>query len=543
MALVSCCCLVLQAAALGTGSVRPLRSVVGARRACSSCSEDASPDVNALLTALNAAVAAEDYAEASRLKALLSDAAPAVSATWPDDQLPQWLVQRLEQLEYRYPTPIQAAAVQTLASATDAVLRAPTGSGKSLAYLCAIMAKCDPALQLRGSRTVEAVSELDLPPTAAMGALAPGLSMGRRPTGSDALVAAIGGGDGGAGVSPRGRPLALVLVPRDALAEQVAQGAYALLGGYVRASRTWSPGASDSLFKYTGPKGGRVCVIGSSSDEAAIASALGDCDVLVCSASALVSAAASTGFGLREVMSALVVVAVDEADESLQAAVTERGSSGDGSDAAACLQAAPVGCIRLLAGATISDQLVESSETNGWLRAPVSVADGDGTVSEWTGSDATAEAGPSASADSASAPTATPMQLGIPPSVVHRACLADSVGTRMAKLARLMRIDLREWQRQADGAEGTARPRGVVFVADERAASAVGGALRDSLWGDHAVAILLPSQGTDPSLVTDRFRRAAGASEGFVGMATASGASVLVAPLACARGLDFANVS
>ena len=58
------------------------------------------------------------------------------------------------------------------------------------------------------------------------------------------------------GMRLRGAPPAIVLVPDgDALlAEQVAGTAYALLGGYARASRSWTPGASDSLFRYRGPK-------------------------------------------------------------------------------------------------------------------------------------------------------------------------------------------------------------------------------------------------------------------------------------------------
>ena len=72
---------------------------------------------------------------------------------------------------------------------------------------------------------------------------------------------------------------------------------------------------------------------------------------------------------------------------------------------------------------------------------------------------------------------------------------------------------------------------------------ATGCALRSSLWGDHAISVLLPTQGDNPTLVTDRFRRAVAADEGFAGMATSQSASVLVAPASESRGLSFANVS
>ena len=35
--------------------------------------------------------------------------------------------------------------------------------------------------------------------------------------------------------------------------------------------------------------------------------------------------------------------------------------------------------------------------------------------------------------------------------------------------------------------------------------------MRTALWGDHAVGVLLPTQGQQPSLVADTFRRGDGA--------------------------------
>ena len=159
------------------------------------------------------------------------------------------------------------------------VLRAPTGSGKSIAYLVPLLAAIEPTLQQRATRTCDAVADLDLSPTAALSALAPALSSGVPGRGEETAATRIGGGDGQALVPKRGSPLAVVLVPRDALAEQTAAVVYSLLGGYARATRTWQPGASDSLFKYLGPKGGRVCVLRGNSDTNAMDSVLNDCDV------------------------------------------------------------------------------------------------------------------------------------------------------------------------------------------------------------------------------------------------------------------------
>eukprot|EP00966_Prymnesium_polylepis_P306717 7087503-Prymnesium_polylepis.1 len=109
----------------------------------------------------------------------------------------------------------------------------------------------------------------------------------------------------------------------------------------------------------------------------------------------------------------------------------------------------------------------------------------------------------------------------------------------------MMRQDIRAFEQLAasDGELAVARPRCVVFAASEDAAERVSAALRASLWGDHAIAVLLPTQGENPTLIASNFRRAAGADGGFASMATAQSASVLVAPASAARGLDFVNVS
>ena len=187
-------------------------------------------DMNAAMTALNAAVEAEDYAEAARLKKLIAEAAPeaADQCSWTngDTVLASseggWLLERLEALGYRFPTLIQAAAVRTT---RDAALRAPTGSGKTLAFLVPLIANAIPMLEKRGEATVEAVASMDLSPTDALGALAPALSTGVPMANPFAAVAGQGGALVG-GAPLRGAPLVVVLTPRESLAEQVATLAY-----------------------------------------------------------------------------------------------------------------------------------------------------------------------------------------------------------------------------------------------------------------------------------------------------------------------------
>lgn len=473
-------------------------------------------DLNAALSELNAAVAAEDYLEASRLKQLIASESSSTTTTWPDS-LPRWLLERLEGLGFRYPTPIQAAALDVVPG--DAVLRAATGSGKSLAYAVPALIACDADMQERAARLEVQLALLGLSPTENMAALAPALSSGLPR--KEALASKP---------PARGAPLALLLVPRDELAEQLSATVYTLLGGYARASRSWQPGAQDSLFKFGGPKGGRVNVLRRTSDAASAEQATTDCDVLVSSPDALVGLYDEPQLGA--LFDSLRFVAVDEAD----------AFSSDSNATRQVLAALPSPCTRLLAGATLGEALVNTYLARGWLHPPLMLADGSGGTSEW--------------AFLSSQPLAA-----LPPSLVHRACEAGggegggagSSRQQLLLLARMIRADLRDWESSSGAGGGGGdggqprgsrpRPRCVIFTRDEAAASEAASALRDALWGDHAVTVMLPTRGRDPSLVTDRFRRAVGAEGGFESIALASSASVLVAPLQTARGLDFANVS
>ena len=62
------------------------------------------------------------------------------------DHLPPWLLQRLDDNGWNYPTQIQKAALDTvLLDQRDAVIQAQTGSGKTLSFLLPILANVDPS--------------------------------------------------------------------------------------------------------------------------------------------------------------------------------------------------------------------------------------------------------------------------------------------------------------------------------------------------------------------------------------------------------------
>ena len=96
-----------------------------ARTVRSSCaqSEDSSGaeyilqegDTNRLTTALNTAIAAEDYGLAAQIRDRLAELTgndSEVSADWIKLGIPEWLAERAERIGYRFPTGLHLASIQ-----------------------------------------------------------------------------------------------------------------------------------------------------------------------------------------------------------------------------------------------------------------------------------------------------------------------------------------------------------------------------------------------------------------------------------------------
>ena len=490
---------------------------------------DDETDVNVLMTALNAAVAREDFREASsckkRLDALRGGAAAAApqAGDWEQEGAPRWLQRRLRDLGMRFPTPVQAAAVREVAgNGGDCVIAAPTGSGKTLAFLVPLLGAVEGEMMRRERRQLEASSNLGLlTPAAAMAAFSPALWTSAQ-------------------VSPpsrppqfgprRGAPLALVLAPSRALAVQLATATFSLVGGTNRNKGSYFPGDKASLFAYEGPKGARVVALASDGDaERAVRAArsrsdgaykraladglvfdegrvrpvdetqfddLEDCDVLVADARTLLDA-------LEEApdlfdATALRLVAVDEADAIAREARDVLDRLGD-----------PPGAARLLVGASL-----------------------DGGEAA-----ALARGGPVAAVDARGGETA---KLAAPASLDHRFMGVEDYRLPLV-LARSLRRDLADWEARGSPPP---RPRAVVFARDEAGARALADPLRTALWGAHAVAALLPETGGAPLEAAASFGRAgADAGDDFAAVAAVNAATLLVTVPSAARGLDFPNVS
>ena len=593
-------------------------------------------DVNNAVTRLNAAVDREDYAAAKAIKEEI-DAARKASAfkdgggeaaalTW--ECAPSWLRSRLEDLGFRYPTPVQAASLLWNADAVksdaesssvgknegmsaeepaslaeplmepmqpalevivpaglvagdilavetedgtqfnvmvpegcgpgdallidlpsngngapphppaiqrDAVISAPTGSGKTLAFAVPLLCELSDELERRSLEAVSAVSVLlespagsDISPTDTMEALSPSL---QTPAGrGDGRKAALT-------LPPRGSPLGLVITPTGSLAEQAARQIFGLVGGYARESRTYKPGAKDSIVRYGGPKAVRVAVLTSAEDGRAAAAAaaenggvLRDSEVLIVSAEALET--------IRDALdtSALRMACVDEAD-ACECAV---------------LGALPASVRRVLIGATVSEAVAKAVEA-GWIERPILLS-GSGAARAWTLDDLA--------------------QALCPPGLTHRFSIApmsdgeNAVQLQLLALARLLRKDLRDWEALGaaavampmpafatsqglgsdvpsaaiDVSEVLTRPRAVVFTKDASEALKAGAALRDALWGEQAV---VTRAGASPESGAAAFKsvRSNRDKMDFESVISSGGASVLVVPMSEGRGLDFPNVT
>lgn len=453
-------------------------------------------DFNQLHTALNAAIAADDFELAAQIRDVIAAAAghdPSLPSDWGRLGVLDWLVERAEDLGFRIPTEIQRRAATVIADGCDCVLESETGSGKTLAFLL-------PALSL-----------LPYPPL----------------TYPDDLA---------------GPPL-LVVVPTRELGVQVVMLTYKLFGGSVNPG---IPGERANMFRYQGPRGLKVrglllpeevdsavsmrylagvhVVVGT---PALIAHAMvrntWDADYLAwaCGVRASFDCSQRSNVGSIQIlvfckmMSLFLqergvevaqhcrVLVVDESDAcfaeapdpmrlivgaaisgfSTNAPTTSQASTSDTGDKPR--QRPSV----VLVGATIEESLVEEAVKDGWLQDPVRVAVG--------------------------------ARMRAPAGLQHRYIVTEPNG-RLGAMFRQLRQDLK--QQSPDAAPA----RVIIFADSEAQARVLADPLRTVLWGEHSLSVLLP-EGVEPIKALHSFRD--------------NKTTLLLATPNAARGLDLPAVS
>lgn len=285
-------------------------------------------DMNQLQTALATAVNAEDYQLAARIrdqmqKVFGADEAPRID--WSSlGNIPEWLIDRLDRLDYRFPTEVQRRVGPAMLAGSDVLVQSQTGSGKTLAFL------------------VPALANLSYPPE----------------TYPDDLKG----------------PQLLVLVPTLELGVQMCMLIFRMFGGNVNVGQ---PGDKTNIFTFTGPRGLKVRgVLNKEELVMAVGTAyLRHCHVVVGTPTCIAQVAEESGGSAASgALDHLRVICVDEVDacwqlqrESLERVLNQackRNAEGKKPQIA-------------LVGATLGQGEVVVATQQGWIDEPVNVLIGE----------------------------------------------------------------------------------------------------------------------------------------------------------------------
>ena len=298
-------------------SVRPSRiSAIryGRRWASARVVARAYDDVNHLQTLLNRAVAADMFEEACFIRDRIRALTESNTSSWTQLGVLEWLVDRAGDLGFSIPTPVQVGACETIlqSSAISCSLHAPTGAGKTLAFLLACL------------------SLLSYPP--------------------DTSPADLEG------------PQLVIVVPTRELGVQIAMIVFRLFGGSLASDGI--PGNKSNMFRFNGPRGLRVkgLILEDEVDRAVEDRYLHGAHVVV-GTPELISAAMDRGVNVIGPDCRAVVV--DEADACFASAainpvldaLREVGAQTDERPRL------------VLAGATLSQDVIDMALTNGWINS------------------------------------------------------------------------------------------------------------------------------------------------------------------------------
>lgn len=404
--------------------------------AATSIGKLAALDLNQLQTALNKAVANEDYALASTIRDVITLAfgSDRKICDWKSLGIVDWLAERAEQLGYRLPTEVQQRAAPLLLDHDDCIIRSETGSGKTLSFLLPLL------------------SQLSYPPE----------------TYPDDLKG----------------PLLLILVPTRELGVQVVMLIYKLFGGSINPG---IPGERANIFQFNGPRGIKVkgLLLEDELEAAVFCSGISSAHVVVGTPPLVAAAILNGAASVAAYCSALAVDEVDacfeEFPEAMKLILNRTLIENANLEAKKPVVA--------LVGATLDDSLADTAVQKGWLKDPVVISVGK--------------------------------EMKIPSGLSHRYIVVEE-SNRLATLARALRADLK-------GSSPDAPPaRVMVFAESEDEAKNLSTPLRNVLWGEHAISVLLP-QGSEPIKALHSFRD--------------NKTTLLLATPAASRGLDLPAVS
>ena len=518
---------------------------------------------NELHTLLRDAVKREDYVEASRISGIImrrlygDDHEAALSddekrarrrrMSWRGLGAAPWLTERLDSLNYTFPTTIQInamEAVNAILNSTDETLEeatleeridiqgkdmgivvsGATGSGKTLSYLVPVLSTLSDSLFKRqrlrvGAEEMVGDTTGDLLDRVAIVTSPVVRSSSRKQTRQNGAIAT------GASLASLGQsgtdvtsPLALIVVPTRELGVQTALQLYQLVGGNIKDAATQTSGKAN-MFKFKGPKGVRIgCIL---DDEEASFGLKLQTDVAI-----------TTPVYLDKLLddgdvkpSKLRVIVYDEADLGLEQTGNKVLSKLFDDD----VDEREYTRLTFLVGASVTEALGNLAVSSRILPAGKSYI---ASATRFAPLEPDTDLSEAARISGNEPRTASLKDLNVClyPGLKHeRAIVQDDTG--LLVLTRLLRKELQDYDVAVGrGEKGPAdRPRVVVFFPDEPQARAAIAPLRDALWGEHRLCVLLPKTGERPLNIMDQFKR--------------NETSVMLATPNSVRGLDFPAVS
>ena len=524
-------------------------------------SPEAEMGLNEIHTLLRDAVKEQDFTEAARISNIMlyrlhgdysamSDEEKRLKRrrmSWRGLGAAPWLSERLDSLNYTFPTTIQInamEAVNAILNTTDEmvestsleervdltdkdmgiVVSGTTGSGKTLAYLVPLLSTLSDSLFKRqrirvGAEEMVGDTTGDLLNRVAI-VTSPVIRSNSRKQIMKAGAIATGAslstlGESGADVKS---PLALIVVPTRELGVQTAMLLYQLVGGNIKDSATEIAGKAN-MFKYKGPKGVRIgCVL---DDEEASFGLKLQTDVAVTTPQYLGKLIADGDVN----PSKLRVIIYDEADLGLEQMTSNELSELFDDD----VEEREYTRLTFLVGASVTEALGTLAVSSRILpegKSYIASATKFGPLM----SESTTPASQLAGDDSKSA-SLKDLNVCLYPGLKHeRAVVRNS--TSLLVLTRLLRRELQNYEAATkNGAKSKEiqRPRVVVFFPDEEQARAAIEPLRDALWGEHRLCVLLPKTGERPLNIMDQFKK--------------NDTSVMLATANSVRGLDFPALS
>jgi superfamily II DNA/RNA helicase len=456
-----------------------------------------------------------------------------------------WLTDRLDALNFTFPTTIQINAMEAVNAILNTttemvestsleervgindkdmgiVISGTTGSGKTLAYLVPLLSTLSDSLFARqrirvgdeekvGDTTGDLLNRVALvtSPVVRSNTREKTKKDERGPIASGASLSTLGK----SGKDVRS-PLAVIVVPTKELGVQTAMELFELIGGSVKKSATEFAGKAN-MFKYKGPKGIRISAV---LDEDEVAYGLQLQTDIVITMPEFVGKLIESGDILP---SKVRVVAFDEADLALEQTKAEDIAKLFDNVA----EEHEFSRLTFLVGASVTKSLGDLAVQSKILPQGKSYIASATRFAPLGSDEPTTDA--SRLGEESKTASLKDLDLCLHPGLVHERAIVKN-NTGLLVLTRLLRKELQKYENvatQVDGPKATQPPRVVVFFPDEAQAKAAIFPLRDAMWGEHKLCVLLPKIGVSPLDIMEDFKN--------------NETTVMLATPNSVRGLDF----